>query len=216
MTGHHSLIWSSHQLHESMSCSAWQRGQKVTECNKVPHCRHAFWKKKDVRQYSQYSPWVHTQVKRKSTCWFSMSPLGTVVLYGRGVMGAHGQSFANPATWCSPNCPVWWKSNIDSAMFQMTGAVRVVRLSVKWTFFKNMYNTLQSNVLILPHKFPMITSLKHSESFSWDIIIQRPVILLKGPCMFKSFMDHAILSSLNVFVVVVVHHITTTMYNNWT
>lgn len=151
-------------------------------------------KKKDVRQYSQRSPRVHTQVKEKSTCWFNMPPLGTVVLCGGREKGPHGQSFANPARWCSPVCPVWWKSNIDSTMFQMTvwGSESGLTFSnVDLFFFNNIYNTLHSNVFILPYKFPMITSLKHSESFSWDIIIYKdlPFCCEEGPCMFKKFME---------------------------
>ncbi len=71
----------------------------------------------------------------------------------------------------------------------------------KWTVFKNMYNTLHSNVLILPHKFPMITCLKHSESFSWDIIIYKdlPFCCEKGPCMFKKCTVHATGSPLKCF-----------------
>ena len=48
----------------------------------------AFRKKKKKKEMSgnisQYSPWVHTQVKEKSTCWFNMPPLGTVVFCGGG------------------------------------------------------------------------------------------------------------------------------------
>lgn len=33
----------------------------------------------DVRQYSQCSQECHTQVKQKSTCWFNMPPLGTLL-----------------------------------------------------------------------------------------------------------------------------------------
>lgn len=96
------------------------------------------------------------QLKEKSTCWFSMPPLGSVVLLGGG------ETVASVARW-SPICPVWWSQPLT-----FWGSENGLAFS-KWTFVKNMYNTLHSDVLISPHRFPIITSLKHSESFSWVI-----------------------------------------------
>lgn len=69
------------------------------------------------------------------------------------------------------------------------GAVSGSTFSKLETFFKNMYNTLHSKCTyfyhINPPPLPMITSLKHSES--WDMIIYKdlPFWYEKGHCMLK-------------------------------
>lgn len=156
-------------------------------------------KKKEMSgNISQYSPWVHMQVKEKSTCWFNMPPLGNVVLWGWGGR-RRGRDGCTWPELCKPGRTVLSKLSsvmkvkhwLNIVSNDCSGAVRVVRPSVMRTFFKNMYNTLHSNVFIfttkkikMKIKSPMITSLKHSESFSWDIIIYKdlPLCCETGPC----------------------------------
>lgn len=128
MTGHPSCIGNPQHLHKSVSSSAQHGGQRVTDCKKKkqsPLIPAQFLEKNgDVRQYLQYSPWGHMQVKEKSTCWFNMPPLGTVVLCGGR---ARGLSPAKPARWGSSNSPVDESQTLTQQCFKLLfGAVRVV------------------------------------------------------------------------------------------
>lgn len=143
---------------------------------------------KDVRQYSQRSARGSYAVQGdRNVLGTTCPPLGTVVLCGGRREGPRGPSFANPARWFSPTCPEWWKSNVDTTVFPMT----VWGSESGWTsvkidlFCRNIYNTLHSGVLILPYKFPMITSSKRRESFCWDMIVRRvpPFCCEEGLCV---------------------------------
>lgn len=70
-------VCRSHGLHYSVSSSLWRGSWRDTQPNKV--CRHAFSGAGDIGQYSHCSQECHTQVKQKSTCWFNMPPLGTLL-----------------------------------------------------------------------------------------------------------------------------------------
>lgn len=90
-------------------------------------------------------------------------------------------------------CSLWWKEGgtawpelcqpSEMVLSNVSGVVKVKFNSVpndclgqwEWLdlFCRNIYNTLHSDVLILPYKFPMITSSKRRESFSWDMTAHR-------------------------------------------
>lgn len=121
-----------------------------------------------------YSPWVHTQVNEKSTCWFNMPPLDTAALCSGGLMGAQGLSFfRNPARCCTPHCPV-----ADWLCFScLFGTVRVVWPSVKWTLEYVQYFAFQCLTTSNPNGYLFKAN---SELFSWDIIIYKD-LLWKDP-----------------------------------
>lgn len=154
LRGHHSHIWSLHQPHKSTSSSAWHDDQRVTECNKVHHCRHAFWK------------------KRRCQAIFLVRCMGSYA----------GQSEVNVLVQHAPIrhcCSLWWRGDGSTqaelcqpskmVLSKLSSVIKVKHwlnnVSNDWgsesglTFrlvdlYMNMYNTFHSNVLIYHIHFP--------------------------------------------------------------